>query len=60
LFKEGDSPAEYGVGLKLAIARDWPIFSTDPDFLSYARILPLNSLAKKLEASGANAVPGGT
>jgi hypothetical protein len=23
LFKEGDSPAEYGVGLKLAIARGW-------------------------------------
>ena len=25
----------------VAIARDWPIFSADPDFKSYARILPL-------------------
>jgi predicted nucleic acid-binding protein len=25
----------------IAIARDWPIFSADPDFKSYARILPL-------------------
>jgi predicted nucleic acid-binding protein len=25
----------------VAIARDWPVFSTDPDFKSYARILPL-------------------
>ena len=25
----------------IAIARDWPIFATDPDFKSYARILPL-------------------
>ena len=25
----------------VALARDWPIFSTDPDFLSYAKILPL-------------------
>src|ERR1700687_2876072 len=24
----------------IAIARDWPIFSADPDFKSYARILP--------------------
>jgi predicted nucleic acid-binding protein len=25
----------------IAIARDWSIFATDPDFKSYARILPL-------------------
>jgi len=25
----------------IAIARDWSIFSTDPDFKSYAKILPL-------------------
>lgn len=25
----------------IALARDWPIFSTDPDFKAYARILPL-------------------
>ena len=25
----------------IAIARDWPIFATNPDFKSYARILPL-------------------
>jgi predicted nucleic acid-binding protein len=25
----------------VAIARDWSIFATDPDFKSYARILPL-------------------
>ena len=25
----------------IAIARDWPIFATDPDFKAYARILPL-------------------
>jgi predicted nucleic acid-binding protein len=26
----------------IAIARDWSIFAADPDFKSYARILPLN------------------
>ena len=25
----------------IAIARDWSVFATDPDFKSYARILPL-------------------
>ena len=25
----------------IAIARDWSIFATDPDFKAYARILPL-------------------
>jgi len=25
----------------IAVARDWSIFATDPDFKSYARILPL-------------------
>lgn len=25
----------------IAIARDWAIFSTDPDFKSYAKVLPL-------------------
>lgn len=25
----------------VAISRDWPIFSTDPDFHSYAKILPI-------------------
>jgi predicted nucleic acid-binding protein len=27
----------------MAIARDWSIFAADPDFKSYARILPLKS-----------------
>lgn len=25
----------------IALARDWPIFTTDPDFRNYARVLPV-------------------
>lgn len=25
----------------IAVRRDWPVFTTDPDFNSYARVLPL-------------------
>jgi pimeloyl-ACP methyl ester carboxylesterase len=44
----------------LALARDWAVFATDPDFKSYAKILPLKlHTPRKQPAALAGAIEPG-
>ena len=45
----------------VAMKREWAVFTTDPDFLSYAKVLPLTLHTPRLtgrSAIGKSQVPG--